>query len=379
MLRRPACSSFPRSCPPQAALFPGAGRFAACRPGGSGEERMPTIADGPDGARAHRTLSRRRIVSSNSATSSSKTSRDRAHRVHPPDDLPDRHRDHVGIVGGGDPLVRLADQQVLQRHRQRLRRAGLGPGVGPPRLEQPGRLAAVDARPDGWSEPAPRPAHAARRRRCRGAYSGVVSQYEPIHTPVAPSASAAAICRPEPMPPAASTGASAADRVHDLRHQHHRRDLAGVAACLVPCATTMSTPLSTCARGVLRLAGQRRDRHAVRVRRSMTSFGGEPSALAISLIGCLSATSTCERATECSQPSTPARAGSPSAGSGGTPSLRSVSSTNSRCAVRDHLPRSVAAALVRDLRRASRCPRRTASRRCSRPSRSAPRRARRRR
>ena len=38
----------------------------------------------------------------------------------------------------------------------------------------------------------------------------------------------------------------------------------------------------------------------------MTSFGGEPSALAISLIGdACSATSTCDRATECSQPSTP--------------------------------------------------------------------------
>ena len=58
----------------------------------------------------------------------------------------------------------------------------------------------------------------------------------------------------------------------------------------------------------------------------MTSFGGVPSALAMSTGRCCSATSTCERAIECSQPSTPSRP-SPS-GSGGMPSLSSVSSTN---------------------------------------------------
>ena len=36
-----------------------------------------------------------------------------------------------------------------------------------------------------------------------------------------------------PMPPAASTGAFAVQGVDDLGHQHHRRDLAGVAAGLV--------------------------------------------------------------------------------------------------------------------------------------------------
>ena len=38
--------------------------------------------------------------------------------------------------------------------------------------------------------------------------SATVSQIEPVHTPCAPSASAAAIWRPRPMPPAASTGTS---------------------------------------------------------------------------------------------------------------------------------------------------------------------------
>ena len=41
------------------------------------------------------------------------------------------------------------------------------------------------------------------------AYSSVVSHAEPIHTPTAPSASAAATWRPQPIPPAASTGACA--------------------------------------------------------------------------------------------------------------------------------------------------------------------------
>ena len=39
--------------------------------------------------------------------------------------------------------------------------------------------------------------------------SSVVSHTEPHHTPSAPRASAAAICRPLPMPPAASTGVGA--------------------------------------------------------------------------------------------------------------------------------------------------------------------------
>ena len=40
-------------------------------------------------------------------------------------------------------------------------------------------------------------------------FSATVSQIEPVHTPAAPSAMAAAIWRPEPMPPAPSTGTGA--------------------------------------------------------------------------------------------------------------------------------------------------------------------------
>ena len=70
--------------------------------------------------------------------------------------------------------------------------------------------------------------------------------------------------------------------------------------------------------------------------RSMTSAGGEPRALAISLICpylrvCSMATSTCERATECSQPRTPVLTRSPPPGNGGTPRSSRVRSTKARC------------------------------------------------
>src|SRR5215472_3819610 len=82
--------------------------------------------------------------------------------------------------------------------------------------------------------------------------------------------------------------------------------------------------------------------------RAMTSGGGGPSAFAIRRAGWASATSTCCRATECSQPSTPSPAGAPS-GSGGTPSLSSVSSTNCRCRAGIRPPRSAGAPSVGSL------------------------------
>ncbi len=174
--------------------------------------------------------------------------------------------------------------------------SGIGSGSGAPgsaqasvhlRLEQPGRLAAVDPRraPSGPSRP--RRARAASRRPSPSVYSEVVSQYEPIHTPPAPSASAAAICRPEPMPPAASTAASSPTA----------STISGTSTIVaispvwppasVPWAMTMSTPLSTCERACLALPASAATGTPCSCAWSMTSFGGEPSALAISLIGCL--------------------------------------------------------------------------------------------
>ena len=44
-------------------------------------------------------------------------------RFIPANDLPHGHRDDVGVVGGADPVVGVGHEQVLQRHRERGRRA----------------------------------------------------------------------------------------------------------------------------------------------------------------------------------------------------------------------------------------------------------------
>ena len=100
-----------------------------------------------------------------------------------------------------------------------------------------------------------------------------------------------------------------ADRVDDLRHQHHAGDLAGVAAGLVALGDHDVHAAVHVDRGRARPCRPApRPACRARGRASMTSGGGGPSALAISRAGWASATSTCWRATECSQPSTPSPA-----------------------------------------------------------------------
>src|SRR5687767_7388698 len=89
----------------------------------------------------------------------------------------------------------------------------------------------------------------------------------------------------------------------------------------------MSTPFSTCRRACSALPASAATGTPAACTCSMTSAGGEPRAFAIRRIGCSSATSTWDRATECSQPRTPSLS-SPS-GSGGTPSLSNVCRTKS--------------------------------------------------
>ena len=62
--------------------------------------------------------------------------------------------------------------------------------------------------------------------------SSVVNHTDPVHAPSAPIATAAAICLPVTIPPAASTGTAPVDGLDDLGDQHHRRHLAAVAAGL---------------------------------------------------------------------------------------------------------------------------------------------------
>ena len=92
----------------------------------------------------------------------------------------------------------------------------------------------------------------------------------------------------------------------------------------------MSTPLATCLRACSAFPASAATSMPRSCALAMTSGGGGPSAFAISRAGWPSATSTCLRATECSQPSTPSAACAPS-GSGGTPSLSRVCSTKSLC------------------------------------------------
>ena len=95
--------------------------------------------------------------------------------------------------------------------------------------------------------------------------SAVVSHTEPHHTPSAPSASAAAICRPVADP----TGGEHRDRRHrvdDLGDQHHRADLAGVPAGLVTLGDHEVDAGGDVTHGVRRLAGQRGDLDALLVR-----------------------------------------------------------------------------------------------------------------
>ena len=77
-------------------------------------------------------------------------------------------------------------------------------------------------------------------------------------------ASAAAICRPVPMPPAASTGVGA-DGVDHLGPQHDRADLAGVAAALGALGDDDVDAGVLVLRGLVGRAAQRGDEPARRV------------------------------------------------------------------------------------------------------------------
>ena len=260
----------------------------------------------------------------------------------PPDDLPGRHRHHVRLPGAHQALMRLADQQVLQRHRQRLGSTGLCPGAASTGSEQPGGLAAVDPGPDGVR----RGGFEQRRWTAGAAVSGVLLRDQPGRAHPDPDGTererrgdlAAAA-----DPARGRAPAPGADRVDDLRDRapcwRSRRCARPPRSPGRPRCPRRSPP--ACARAP---PSRPAPRPACRVRGrcAMTSGGGGPSAFAISRAGWASATSTCLRAIECSQPSTPSAACAPS-GSGGTPSLSSVCSTKSLCAAGISWSRSLAA------------------------------------
>ena len=88
--------------------------------------------------------------------------------------------------------------------------------------------------------------------------SSTISHCEPVQAPWQPSASAAAICSPLPMPPAASTG-TGRDGLDDLGPQHDRADLAAVAAALAALGDDDVDVGGGVLQRLVRRAAQRRD------------------------------------------------------------------------------------------------------------------------
>ena len=128
------------------------------------------------------------------------------------------------------------------------------------------------------------------------------SQIDPVQAPSAPSASAAATCRPQPIPPAASTGVGATASTTSGTRTSVAISPVWPPASL-PDAITMSTPASTWRRACSAVPMSAATSTPRSCTLSTTSRGGVPSALTSSLIGWPSATSTCERAPVCVQAS----------------------------------------------------------------------------
>ncbi len=115
--------------------------------------------------------------------------------------------------------------------------------------------------------------------------STVASHTEPVQAPAAPIAMQAAICRPVMMPPAAQHRhvADLLDRLDHLRHQHHGRDLAAMAAGLGALHHEDVDAGRDLAQRVLLGADEGGDRHAVlpahldhRLRRHAQRIGDQP-------------------------------------------------------------------------------------------------------
>ncbi len=160
--------------------------------------------------------------------------------------------------------------------------------------------------------------------------SSTISHCEPDQAPCAPSASAAAICWPLPMPPAASTGTGATS-LTTCGHSTIEPTSPQCPPPSPPWAMMMSTPASACLRAWY---GEPHSAATLRPSAwmcSIMSAGGVPSALAISVIfGCCSATSTCGVAVASVQPSS-CRVLSSSSAVSGTPWSVRIFLAKSRC------------------------------------------------
>ena len=255
------------------------------------------------------------------------TSRDERDPVHHADDLADRHAGELAVLHAADTRHDVGDEHVLQRHREIAGAVGPVPRVGPlgPQLagglagQRRDRTVCVESAASSFSTTS-------------GvmSLSATVSQIDPVHTPCAPIASAAAICEPS-RDAARREHRRRRDLLDHLRPQHDRADLAGVAAGLGALRDDdVDTDVDVLLR-VTRAARERRDQDVALVRGVDDVLrAAEPSALTSSAGECWNAMSICGRAVASVQPS---RWCPPfeSSGSGGTPCSASTFSTQSRC------------------------------------------------
>jgi len=123
--------------------------------------------------------------------------------------------------------------------------------------------------------------------------SATVSHCEPVQTPWAPSASAAAIWRPVAIPPAASTGTSGPTASTTSGMSTMVEISPQWPPASVPCATSTSTPIATWRSACALAPTNAPTSRPCSCARLTTSGGGGPSALtSIFTPGCWSETST---------------------------------------------------------------------------------------
>ena len=209
--------------------------------------------------------------------------RDRAHLVHPPHDLPHRHRQHVRLAGPHQALVCVADQQILQRHpaargRQAESRPGssgssaAGPACRCRSANAPCRTTSPRAAPRaarGWPSPARTPR-----------WSATLSP----STRPRPRGPAPAPWRPQPIPPAASTGTCPPTASAISGTSTMLAISPGCPPAWYPGHDDVHAAGHVTAR-VLRLPGQRRDQHAALVGPRDHIRRGRARPLAISRAG----------------------------------------------------------------------------------------------
>ena len=231
---------------------------------GRASARIGAAAHGVRYASSSSIAAMRCVVSIHSSTMSKMTSRVGRTRVHAADDLADREPGELACSARG-VIRRAASAKTMPC-------SGIGSGSGVSARSH----ASVQA-VRSWRAGLPvidrertvsRDVAASSFSTAIGfvSASATVSQIEPVHTPCAPSASAAAIWRPVADPAGREHRHVGPDRVDDLGDEHHRRDVAAVAAGLGALGDDDVDALRDLPLRVLAAADERADEQPVLVR-----------------------------------------------------------------------------------------------------------------